>query len=325
MEQRQFGMKTQRNDSSFLAIISVVLMMVLVGWRTLAVKAAGDKKAYRPQSQEGLEENEILEDRLDPEPVNPVVYEPNTPVPEPTQIPLAEEEPIQVATCQGPGGNLATFIKDVTIEDGSVLEHGEWFTKTWRIQNVGSCTWTPAYQLAFVSGDRMEGPLLQPLANQPVPPGGTVDVSLVLQAPEESGSYRGYWRFRSEGGEPFGLTSGGSIWIDIQVAGDSSSGDSDSGEYTGFPYIEILKVTQDQTVTIKGMNFPTRDQFNVALNYYGTQGVNGIYVDSVLTGGGKDFTDTFQIPAALQGQTTLAIRLESPHSGYYAYNWFNNY
>ena len=226
--------------------------------------------------------------------------------------------------CPGVGTTVATFITDVTIEDGSVLEPGEWFTKTWRIQNLGSCTWNPAYQLAFVSGDRMEGPLLQPLVNSDVPPGASVDVSLNLQAPDESGIYRGYWRFRSQAGEPFGLTTGGSIWVDIKVTG-GSSGEGSSEDYSGYPFIEILKVAKDQTVTIKGLNFPAQDQFNVAMNYYGTNGVNGIYVASVLTGEGGEFTDTFQIPAALQGQATLAIRLESPYSGYYAYNWFGNY
>ena len=317
-------MKIHKNGVSFLAIFSIVLMLALVGLRTLVVKAAGEKRSYRTQSQAGQEENEILEDRLDPDPVNPVVYEPGTPEPEPTPIPSVEEEPNQAPICKGPGANIATFITDVTIEDGSVLEPGEWFTKTWRIQNVGSCTWTPAYQLAFVSGDRMEGPLLQPLINNDVPPGASVDISLNLQAPEESGSYRGHWRFRSQAGEPFGLTTGGSIWIDIEVAGGSSE-EGSSEDYSGYPFIEILKVSKDQTVTVKGVNFPAQDQFNVVMNYYGTQGVNGIYVDSVLSGDGEDFTETFQIPAALQGQTTLAIRLESPHSGYYAYNWFGNY
>lgn len=316
-------MKTQKNGVSNLALFCVLLMLVLVGWRTLGVKAASGKRAYRTPPQE-VEENDILGTKLDPDPVNLAVYEPNTPVPEPTPT-LIVVEPTRVPTCQGPGANLAAFIKDVTIPDGSTLEPGEWFTKTWRIQNVGSCAWNPGYQLAFVSGDKLEGPLLQPLTNQPVPPGGAVDVSLVLRAPEEAGSYRGYWRFRSESGEPFGLTSGGSIWVEIEVEGEPKSEEGDSGPYAGYPALEILTVTRDQTVTVKGLNFPHRDQFHVMLNYYGTNGVDGIYVASVLTGEGDQFTESFQIPTALQGQSVLAVRLESPHSGYFAYNWFRNY
>lgn len=75
---------------------------------------------------------------------------------------------------------------------------------------------------------------------------------------------------------------------------------------------------------IKGVIFPTQDKFNVMMSCYGTNGENGTIVESILTGDGGEFTDTFQIPAFLQGQSTIAIRLESPYSGYYAYNWFLN-
>ena len=61
------------------------------------------------------------------------------------------------------------------------------------------------------------------------------------------------------------------------------------------------------------------------MNYYGTNSVDGQYVTSIQAGEGGEFTDTCQIPAYLQGQSTIAIRLESPYSGYYAYNWFANY
>ncbi|NIP41529.1 MAG: hypothetical protein GWN00_05010, partial [Aliifodinibius sp.] len=31
------------------------------------------------------------------------------------------------------------------------------FTKVWRLQNVGTCTWTADYDMVFISGDRMGG------------------------------------------------------------------------------------------------------------------------------------------------------------------------
>jgi hypothetical protein len=45
------------------------------------------------------------------------------------------------------------FIADVTIEDNTVLSPNQAFRKTWRIQNSGSCTWSPGYRLIFDSGD----------------------------------------------------------------------------------------------------------------------------------------------------------------------------
>ncbi len=227
--------------------------------------------------------------------------------------------------CPGVGTTVATFIKDVTVMDGSTMEPGQVFTKTWRIQNVGTCTWNADYDFIFASGDRLGGVLAQPLTIGHVPPGETIDVSVQLRAPEETGSYRGYWRFQDSKGGDFGLTNGGSVWVDIKVKESSSEDNSNSEDYTGYPYIEILEVVQDETVKIKGENFPAQDKFNVVMNYSGTNGENGIIVESILTGDGGEFTDTFLIPASLQGQSLIAIRLESPYSGYYAYNWFSNY
>src|SRR5690349_10157277 len=39
--------------------------------------------------------------------------------------------------------------------DQTVLTPGEYFWKTWTLQNTGTCTWTTAYQLVFWSGDRL--------------------------------------------------------------------------------------------------------------------------------------------------------------------------
>src|SRR5262245_14395652 len=48
-----------------------------------------------------------------------------------------------------------TFVKDITIPDGTKFLAGETFTKTWRLQNRGTCTWTSDYMLVFTSGDSM--------------------------------------------------------------------------------------------------------------------------------------------------------------------------
>src|SRR5512133_2298041 len=51
----------------------------------------------------------------------------------------------------------ALFVEDVTYPDHTRLDPGEKFTKTWKIQNTGTCTWT-GYTAAFVSGDPMDAP-----------------------------------------------------------------------------------------------------------------------------------------------------------------------
>jgi len=95
--------------------------------------------------------------------------------------------------------------------------------------------------------------------------------------------------------------------------------------YTGYPTFSILSVVRDKTVTIQAYNFPANDKFDVLMNYMGTKGKNGIKVDRLSTGTGGSFKETFSIPAALQGERQIAIRLQSvTGSGYFAYNWFWN-
>lgn len=90
------------------------------------------------------------------------------------------------------------------------------------------------------------------------------------------------------------------------------------------PSTTMLAVTRDVSVTVETNNFPANDTFEVFMGEYGTQGVGGIKVDTFDTGTGGSFRRTFAIPASLAGQERIAIRLQSPTSGYYAYNWFWN-
>jgi hypothetical protein len=112
--------------------------------------------------------------------------------------------------------NRASFVADVTIPDGTQIEVNKAFTKTWRLRNVGSCTWTSGYSLVFDSGDQMSGPASQPLTNSTVPPNQTIDVSVNLTAPASAGTYRGNWRLREPGGSTFALSTG-AFWVEIKA------------------------------------------------------------------------------------------------------------
>ena len=49
----------------------------------------------------------------------------------------------------------AKFVEDVTIPDETVIPAGKPFTKTWKLQNVGTCVWTDEYSFDFVDGNLM--------------------------------------------------------------------------------------------------------------------------------------------------------------------------
>ena len=114
--------------------------------------------------------------------------------------------------------NLASFVSDVSYPDNSQVAPSFPFTKTWRLRNVGSCTWTAGYQIVFDSGDPMGNSTPKPLIAGTVLPGQTVDVSVDLVAPATTGTYRANFRIREPGGVLFALQSG-PFWVQIKVVG----------------------------------------------------------------------------------------------------------
>lgn len=90
------------------------------------------------------------------------------------------------------------------------------------------------------------------------------------------------------------------------------------------PTFDIVSVVVDTSVTIKTANYPKNDKFDVYMNTLGTKGVGGVKVATVDTGAGGSLTFTFNIPDSLKGLNAIAIRLQSPTSGYFSYNWFYN-
>ena len=111
-----------------------------------------------------------------------------------------------------PGADRAEYNWDVTVPDGTDFKAGEAFTKTWRLRNAGTSTWTTDYSLAFIGGAQMSGPAAVPLPNS-VAPGQTIDISVNLVAPLETGTYRGFWEMRNPGGNLFEIA----VWVEIDV------------------------------------------------------------------------------------------------------------
>ena len=116
-----------------------------------------------------------------------------------------------------------SFISDVTYPDGSVIKPNTTFTKTWRLRNNGSCTWTSDFDLAFVSGNSMGAPAKTDI-NTSVAPGSTVDISVAMTAPSSEGSYHGYFKLSTPNNVHFGWGPNGdkSFWADIKVQDDNT-------------------------------------------------------------------------------------------------------
>ncbi len=152
----------------------------------------------------------------------------DTPVPVPTDTPALvtpTHTPTRTATLAlldtitptgslSSGGDQAEYVADISIPDGTDLAPDEAFTKTWRLRNAGTSVWTTNYALAFIGGAQMGGPNLVPLT-QAVNPGESVDISVDLVAPLETGTYRGFWEMRDAGGNLFP----NAVFVEIDVVG----------------------------------------------------------------------------------------------------------
>lgn len=127
----------------------------------------------------------------------------NTPAYSPTNTPQP---------CLMVGFNNSTI--DQTYPDNSIVAPGQVFVKTWRLINLGTCTWNSSYQLVFDHGDSIgvTDNYAQAMTAGNIAPGQSVDVSVTLTAPATSGTYTGYWRFRDPNGINFGI-NGTQPWI----------------------------------------------------------------------------------------------------------------
>lgn len=151
-----------------------------------------------------------------------------------TQTPIpATATPVPATASQTPVPTAVShcdwisFIKDVTIPDGAQLSPGEVFTKVWRLQNRGTCTWTPDYDVVFYGGAQMSGTTMQIPGY--IAPGQSVDVAVTFTAPSTPGHYVGYWILRNASGALFGTGAAAdeSFYVDIYVK------DLPHGEVTG--------------------------------------------------------------------------------------------
>lgn len=152
--------------------------------------------------------------------VNPIIARAGGGPPPPTVTGTPPTKtPTPTGTIQPNACDRAQFIADVTVRDGTAFAPGIGFSKTWRLKNVGTCTWTN-YSIMFDTGEKMGGPD-SALIPASVAPGQTVDITLALTSPTTAGTYRGYWKLKNSTGVPFGIGSAGtkSFWVEIKVTG----------------------------------------------------------------------------------------------------------
>lgn len=154
---------------------------------------------------------------LSPEAIQPTP----TPAPEATATP-AGPTPTPPGYCV----NGMDFVKDLNYYDESMqnppeLDAGESFQKGWRLRNVGSCAWNPKYYLAYAGGDSsasgMGGSPTYVVGT--VEPGQTYDMYVNLEAPDDPGTYLGFWSLF----DPANTAFGDRVWVGIEVVPENAA------------------------------------------------------------------------------------------------------
>jgi hypothetical protein len=157
---------------------------------------------------------------LTPSPTLTETLAPVTPTITPT---ITLTPTVAVSAVAGATPDKAEFVSDVSVPDETQFAPAQSFTKTWRMKNIGTTTWTTAYSLVYATGNQMGGASPIPLTSD-VAPGSTVDLSVNLTAPTTQGRYVSYWMLRNTSGGNFGVgpNADQAIYVVINVVGSAT-------------------------------------------------------------------------------------------------------
>ena len=207
------GIRMRKNNKKKLLLALTLLLIVSLACGVSSNEGNLETAAAETVEVELTTRAQVAQAETQATADSPLMTATFTSIPTGTPIPAATATPTSEIDC-----DVAAFVSDVTVPDGSDFIPGENFTKTWRLKNVGSCPWTAAYDLVFFDGEQMGGPVSQPLINSgEVEPNDTVDVSVDLTAPGAGGNYTGYWKIRNNSNVVFELSNGDPFYVEIDV------------------------------------------------------------------------------------------------------------
>ena len=183
------------------------------------------------------------------------------------------------------------------------------YTQTWRVQNTGTCTWTPQYHLVFaygnVAGAQMSGVPARITSN--VNPGDSTDLAVNLVAPVEAGFYHGFWQLQNDRGQLFGQA----LWAGARAIKGKNQAAVANGPIQ--PVLKTCKVintgpTKDPRV---------RDSFDVIWEVFNISGYTwkADAVTYVYVSGDKfQKQDTYNIPTDILNASsdTLTVDMSAP-------------
>lgn len=204
---------------SILIIIGLALAFLVSACESTALAAPAESIIYEVQTSVvetvSAQESPSLAPRSTPAPTASAMPTPYPTLATATPMPTSQSWYETYSTAYG--CNASEFVRDVTIPDGTILLPGDTFIKTWKFKNTGKCEWEEDYLVVFVEGNDMDGDAAYLDTTVAVNKKG--DVSVVLTAPDEEGTYYGYWQLADQDGYLFGDLA----YVEIVVSEDATS------------------------------------------------------------------------------------------------------
>ena len=113
--------------------------------------------------------------------------------------------------------NRARFVDDVTIPDGTTVKRGEWITKTWLLENYGTCPWDENYKVVWSDENYTNNQKLFDIGTA-LAPGESGEISVTFPVQGQGPTHISFVLSTSEG-ETFGLgeRGRGDLYIEYNV------------------------------------------------------------------------------------------------------------
>lgn len=157
-----------------------------------------------------------------------------------------EGEPTPTATTGNVGGvDTARWLANDP-PDKSDVAPGETFTVTWKIENIGTTTWTTGYYIMFASGVQMDAGD-KVFLSYPVPPNTNVQISVSFTATDETGEKQSNWKLYNDKDNAFYDFY---IIIDVvEPSAEEPTADATTEESTEATVTPTITVTPTVTAT----------------------------------------------------------------------------
>ena len=182
-------------------IVVVALALVLSACNFPFTTSSDDTLSTQVAQTVEVLESQVVEPTLAIPTLMPTLALP-TDTPMPTMVPYPTET---TEPCL-----YAALVRE-TIPDNTTFSAGAAFTKSWTLENTGTCDWNVNYRLSFKSGDQM-GAANHTKIGTETDPGDNIKISVDMTAPSDPGVYKGYWQMESDSGVDFGQ-----VWVQIVV------------------------------------------------------------------------------------------------------------